>query len=155
MTDEVATLVLRQNYAQNRTLAASLAQAPQMLHVHARYLRRLERERRIRRRLDSLPGDKQLAERRSAGLGLTVPEFAVLLAHAKISAVGGVLRSGLPDDRYLRSVLSDYFPAPLRAGYGPEMESHPLRREIITTAVVNDMVDRSGITFLFRMNEET
>ncbi|HSZ30846.1 MAG TPA: hypothetical protein VK784_13965, partial [Pseudonocardiaceae bacterium] len=28
-------------------------------------------------------------------------------------------------------------------------------REIITTAVVNDMVDRSGTTFLFRMNEET
>src|SRR5499427_4858506 len=75
MTDEVAALVLRQNYAQNRTLAAAGAQSAQMLHVHSRYLRSLEREHRIGRRLDSLPGDKEIAERRSAGLGLTVPEF--------------------------------------------------------------------------------
>ena len=155
MTGEVATLVLRQNYLQNRALATARAQAAQMLHVHARYLRRLERERRIRRRMDALPGDKEIAERRAASLGLTVPEFAVLLAQAKISAVEDVLDSDLPDDPFLRSVLSAYFPAPLRVAYATQMHSHPLRREIITTAVVNDMVNRSGITFLFRMNEET
>ena len=44
---------------------------PQMLHVHARYIRKLERDGRIRRRLDVLPGDKEIAERRSAGTGLT------------------------------------------------------------------------------------
>jgi glutamate dehydrogenase len=155
MTGEVAALVLRQNYDQNRTLAAARAQAAQMLHVHARYLRKLERERRIRRDIDSLPGDKEIAERRRGSLGLTVPEFAVLLAQAKISAVEDVLGSDLPDDPFLRSVLSAYFPAPLRAAYADEMVRHPLRREIITTAVVNEMVNRSGTTFLFRMNEET
>jgi glutamate dehydrogenase len=155
MTDEVAELVLRQNYGQNRALAAAAAQSAQMLHVHARYLRRLERERRIGRRLDSLPGDKEIAERRSAGLGLTVPEFAVLLAQAKISAVQEVLHSTLPDDPFLRSVLTAYFPEPLRAAYAGEMDTHPLRREIVTTMVVNDMVNRAGTTFLFRMNEET
>src|SRR5215813_2234860 len=86
MTGDVAALVLRENYHQDRTLAAARAQAAQMLHVHARYLRKLERERRIRRELDSLPGDKEIAERRRGSLGLTVPEFAVLLAQAKISA---------------------------------------------------------------------
>ncbi len=35
------------------------------------------------------------------------------------------------------------------------MQAHRLHREIITTAVVNDMVDRAGITFAFRLNEET
>ncbi len=155
MTDEVAELVLRQNYGQNRALAAASAQSAQMLHVHARYLRRLERERRIGRRLDSLPGDKEIAERRSAGLGLTVPEFAVLLAQAKISAVQEVLHSTLPDDPFLRSVLTSYFPEPLRTAYAGEMDAHPLRREIVTTMVVNDMVNRAGTTFLFRMNEET
>ena len=155
MTDEVATLVLRQNADQNRALAAARAQAAQMLHVHARYLRRLERDRRVRRHMDSLPGEKEIAERRSAGLGLTSPEFAVLLAQAKISAVQDVLESDLPDDGFLRSVLSDYFPAPLRSTYASRMDQHPLRREIITTVVVNDMVNESGTTFLFRMNEET
>src|SRR3984893_13758065 len=155
MTGEVGGLVLVHNYLQNRALAASRAQAPQMLHVHARYIRKLERDKRIRRRLEVLPGEKEIAERRSAGTGLTGPEFSVLLAHTKIAAAQEVLASGLPDDRYLRGALTSYFPAPLRKRYSGRMESHRLHREIITTAVVNDMVDRSGLTFAFRLNEET
>ena len=155
MTDEVAALVLAHNYHQNRTLAAAGAQAAQMLHVHARYIRKLERDRRIHRRLDVLPGDRELAERRAAGVGLTTPEFAVLLAQTKIAATQEVLASDLPDDAYLRRVLVGYFPTPLGERYSGLMPSHRLHREIITTAVVNDMVDRAGITFAFRLNEET
>jgi glutamate dehydrogenase len=155
MTDEVAALVLAHNYQQNRALAAARAQAAQMLHVHARYIRKLERDRRIHRRLDVLPGDREIAERRSAGTGLTVPEFSLLLAQTKIAAAQDVLASDLPDDSYLRRVLVSYFPTPLQRRYSGLMAAHRLHREIITTAVVNDMVDRSGITFAFRLNEET
>ena len=155
MTDEVGALVLAHNYRQNRALAASRAQDVAMLHVHARYIRRLELDRRIRRRLDVLPGDREIAERRSAGTGLTVPEFAVLLAQTKIASTQEVLASDLPDDPYLQRVLVDYFPTPLRERYAGRMRDHRLHREIITTAAVNDMVDRSGITFTFRLNEET
>src|SRR5260370_6307941 len=126
-----------------------------MLHVHARYIRKLERDGRIRRRLDVLPNDREIAERRSAGTGLVTPEFSVLLAHTKISATQDVLASDLPDDPYLRHVLTEYFPTPLRRKYAARMGDHRLHREIITTSVVNDMVDRSGITFGFRLNEET
>jgi glutamate dehydrogenase len=155
MTDEVAALVLRHNYHQNRALASSRAQAPQMLHVHSRMMRKMARDGRLRRKLEVLPGDKEVAERRSAGLGLTGPEFAVLLAQVKIAAEEEMLASTLPDDPYLQSVLTAYFPEPLRESFADQMRTHPLRREIITTEVVNDMVDRSGTTFLFRMNEET
>ncbi|HEX4658685.1 MAG TPA: NAD-glutamate dehydrogenase domain-containing protein, partial [Streptosporangiaceae bacterium] len=155
MTGEVGSLVLEHNYQQNRTLAAARAQAPQMLHVHARYIRKLERDKRIQRGLDVLPGEKEIAERRSAGAGLTGPEFSVLLAHTKIGAGQEIRASGLPDDPYLHQVLTGYFPVPLRERYAGRMGAHRLHREIITTAVVNDMVDRSGITFAFRLNEET
>ncbi|MGO8959941.1 MAG: NAD-glutamate dehydrogenase [Streptosporangiaceae bacterium] len=155
MTDEVAEHVLEHNYQQNRALAASWAQSAQMLHVHARYIRKLERDGRIRRRLDVLPNDREIAERRSAGTGLVTPEFSVLLAHTKIAAAQEVLASSLPDDPYLRRVLTAYFPSPLRRKYAARMREHRLHREIITTSVVNDMVDRSGITFAFRLNEET
>ena len=155
MTAEVGRLVLAHNYQQNRALAAARAQAPQMLHVHARYIRMLEREGRIRRRLDVLPADKDIVERRSSSAGLTLPEFSVLLAHTKISAGQEVLASQVPDDPYLRRVLSSYFPAELRGRFTDRMRAHRLHREIITTAVINDMVDRSGITFAFRLNEET
>ncbi len=155
MTDEVGRLVLADNYHQNRALAAARAQASQLLHVHARYIRKLEREGRIRRRLDVLPADKDIAERRSTSSGLTLPEFSVLLAHTKIAAGQEVLASAVPDDPYLKRVLSGYFPVPLRNRFTDRMTSHRLHREIITTAVINDMVDRSGITFTFRLNEET
>jgi glutamate dehydrogenase len=155
MTDEVAEQVLEHNYQQNRALAASWAQSAQMLHVHARYIRKLERDGRIRRRLDVLPNDREIAERRSAGTGLVTPEFSVLLAQTKIAAAQEVLASSLPDDPYLRQVLTAYFPSPLRRKYAARMGEHRLHREIITTSVVNDMVDRSGTTFGFRLNEET
>jgi glutamate dehydrogenase len=155
MTDDVANLVLAHNYHQNRALAASRAQAGQMLHVHARYIRKLEREGRIRRRLDVLPAEKDIAERRSASGGLTLPEFSVLLAHTKIATGQEVLASNVPDDPYLRRVLSAYFPAELRGAFTGRMSAHPLHREIISTVVVNDMVDRGGITFAFRLSEET
>jgi glutamate dehydrogenase len=155
MTGEVADLVLTHNYLQNRVLAAARAQAAQMLHVHARYIRKLERDGRIERRLDVLPGGKEIAERRSAGTGLTGPEFAVLLTQTKIAAAQDVLASDLPDDPYLRRFLTGYFPEPLRERYPDRMPGHRLHREIITTEVINDMVDRSGITFAFRLNEET
>ncbi len=155
MTGEVATLVLRHNYAQNMALATARAQATNMLHVHARYLRQLERDNRLRRGQDAVPGEKEIAERRSAGKGLANPELALLLAHTKIAAAEEVLASGLADDPYLRRELTGYFPAPLRASQSGRMGSHPLRHEIITTSVVNEMVDMSGTTFAFRLNEET
>ena len=155
MTDEVAEQVLEHNYQQNRTLAASYAQSAQMLHVHTRYIRKLERDGKIRRRLDVLPTDREIAERRSAGTGLVIPEFSVLLAHTKIDTTQELLASGLPDDPCLQRVLVDYFASPLRQKYSGEMGGHRLHREIITTSVVNDMVDRSGITYVFRLNEET
>ncbi|WP_018653405.1 NAD-glutamate dehydrogenase [Actinomadura flavalba] len=155
MTDEVGALVLRDNYAQNVVLAAAREQAPAMLHVHTRKMRRLERTGRLKRRLEFLPDDKALSERRQAGQGLTGPEFSVLLAYAKLSLDGDLGPSDLPDDPYLESWLVDYFPTPLRERFRAAMDRHPLRREIITTAVVNDLVNASGITFVFRINEET
>jgi glutamate dehydrogenase len=155
MTDEVAELVLRDNYAQNVVLAAARAQAPAMLHLHARYLRKLEREGKLKRRLEFLPDDKTLAERRQAGLGLTGPEFATLLAYTKLTLDEEIRGSDLPDDPDLASRLVEYFPTPLRERFRDRMDRHPLRREIIATSVVNSMVNDSGTTFAFRLGEET
>ncbi|MDF5751114.1 NAD-glutamate dehydrogenase [Spongiactinospora sp. TRM90649] len=154
MTDEVAGLVLRDNYSQNVVLASSRAQALSMLHIHGRYLRKLERQGLVDRNLEFLPSDKTLAERRQAGLGLTAPEFSVLLAYTKLVADAELLGSDLPDDPYLASWLVSYFPSALRDRLREHMKSHPLRREIITTRVVNDMVNSSGTTFMFRFGEE-
>ncbi len=119
MTEEVGQLVLRDNYAQNVVLAASRAQAPSMLHVHARYMRKLERDGRLKRDLEFLPDDKALAERRQSGHGLTGPEFSVLLAYAKLALDAEIVASDLPDDPYLESWLVDYFPTRCASGSAP------------------------------------
>ncbi|RCV55916.1 NAD-glutamate dehydrogenase [Marinitenerispora sediminis] len=155
MTDEVARLVLRNNDDQNVALAAARTQASSMLHVHARYIRRLERAKKLKRKLEFLPDDKTVAARRSSGQGLTGPEFATLLSYAKITLGEEILASDLPNDPYLRTTLTEYFPTALRERFTDAMPQHPLSREIVTTQVVNDMVNRSGSTFAFRMNEET
>ncbi|MFC0862813.1 NAD-glutamate dehydrogenase [Sphaerimonospora cavernae] len=155
MTGEVGRLVLEDNHAQNVVLAAARAQAPEMLHIHARYVRRLERAGLLNRELEFLPSDKALAERRQAGLGLTGPEFAVLLAYTKLVVDGELLQSDIPDDPYLASWLVSYFPTALRERFRTYMDSHPLRREIITTGVVNDVVNFGGTSFVFRFTEET
>ncbi|NUW30065.1 NAD-glutamate dehydrogenase [Nonomuraea sp. SMC257] len=155
MTDEVADLVLRDNHAQNVVLAAARSQAVEMLHIHARYLRRLERDGLVNRELEFLPSDKTLAERRQARLGLTAPEFSVLLAYTKLVVDAELLASDLPDDPYLASWLVSYFPSALRERFREYMDAHPLRREIITTCVVNELVNSMGTTFMFRLAEET
>jgi len=155
MTGEVAEHVLAHNDAQNMALSVARYQAPRLLHVHARYIRKLAREGQVNLAQDGLPGNKEITERRTAAQGLTTPELSVLLAQTKNAATRDVLASDLPDDPYLQAELARYFPAPLRSRFAERMNSHRLRREIITTSVVNQMVDTGGTTFLFRLAEET
>ncbi len=155
MADEVAHLVLRNNYEQNRALANARAQTVSMIDVHARYISSLEREDLIDRTLEFLPTDRQLAERQASGVGLTTPEFAVLLAYTKTTNVREILASDLPDDPFVADEIARYFPTPLRERFRGEMERHRLRRDIVAMRIVNSTVNKAGISFDFRMTEET
>ncbi|WP_121254916.1 NAD-glutamate dehydrogenase [Nocardioides ferulae] len=155
MTDEVAALVLRDNYEQNLALANAAAHAPAMLHVHEDWMRRLERDGVLDRDLEGLPSRKEVRRRLEQREGLTVPELSVLLAWTKITLAERLLDSDQPDDPFLRSDLFAYFPSHMRQGYRPQMETHPLRREIIVTQIVNDLVNGAGITFWPRLAAES
>ncbi|MFI8880461.1 NAD-glutamate dehydrogenase [Streptomyces sp. NPDC055243] len=155
MTDEVGTLVLRNNYAQNTALSNAVAQSPSLLHAHQRFMRRLGRDGHLDRALEFLPTDRQIRELLSSGRGLSQPELAVLLAYTKITAADELIQTTLPDDDYLRGLLHAYFPAALREKFPEQIDEHALRREIITTVLVNDTVNTGGSTFLHRLREET
>jgi glutamate dehydrogenase len=154
MTDEVAALVLQNNYDQNLSLATSRELTPGSVSVQLRLMRELERRGRLDRALEFLPADEVVAQRQTAGIGLTGPELSVLLAYAKMSLKADLAASPLPDDPYFARVMHDYFPAQLQERYADRMEAHPLRRDIVITCLVNDMVDHGGSTFAFRVGED-
>jgi len=155
MTDEVAELVLRNNYAQNVALANAVRQAPDLLHAQQRLMRTLVREGRLDRQLEFLPTDRQIRERLSHGHGLTQPELAVLLAYTKIAITEELADTGLPDDPYLQRLAHAYFPSALRERFPERIDRHALRREIVTTVLVNDTVNTGGTTLVHRMKEES
>ena len=152
MTDDVARRVLLANHGQNLALSLAREQAPDMRQVHARFLTRLEEEGVLDRALEHLPSEAELEQR--APDGLTSPELSVLLGYAKIQLRAQLLGSTLPEDPWAGRALSAYFPAALQERL-PRVDLHPLRRQIISTVVVNDVVDRGGVTFAFRAVEET
>ncbi|MGH8776470.1 MAG: NAD-glutamate dehydrogenase [Jiangellaceae bacterium] len=155
MTDEVGELVLADNYGQNIALASGVAQAANLMHVHRALITKLEAKGKLDRALEFLPTDRQFAERSQAGRGLTSPELAVLLAYTKNTMYAELAASALPDDPYLRNALHAYFPNALRERYPDRIDEHPLRREIITTTVVNELVNQAGTTFGYRLGMET
>ena len=155
MTDDVAALVLRDNTFQNQVLLVTRTLSASLLDEQGRYMRHLSAGGRLNRRIEFLPSDDMLAERRKAGQGLTTPELAVLLAYHKMELYDQVLASDLPEDPYLSTTLERYFPARLREAFAPQLQRHPLKREIISTYVVNSMVNRVGPTFVHRLHEET
>ncbi|MET7637621.1 NAD-glutamate dehydrogenase [Streptomyces sp. NPDC005438] len=155
MTDEVGELVLRNNYAQNVSLANAVEQAPSLLHAHQRHMRSLSRQGMLNRGLEFLPNDRQVKERLTAGEGLTQPELAVMLAYTKITLAKELVDTSLPDDPYLQDLALAYFPVPLRERFAEEIRHHALIRQIVTTLLVNDTVNTGGSTFLHRMQEES
>jgi len=155
MTDEVAALVLRDNTFQTESLSVAGRVAPQLLDQQARFIRALERDGQLKRALEFLPSDAEIAERRARRIGLASPERAVLFAYSKIWLYHELLASDLPQEPTIAGALERYFPRPLRERFARHIQAHPLRREIIATHVTNSMVNRVGSTFVHRMREET
>ncbi len=154
MTDEVGRLVLVDNADQNDLMGTSRANAASLLSVHARQIKDFVAERGLNRELEALPSEKEIRRRTEAGLGLTSPELATLMAHVKLALKDDVLASDLPDQEAFAARLPRYFPARLRDQFGSEIRSHQLRREIVTTMLINDLVDTSGITYAYRISED-
>ncbi len=153
MTDEVSQLVLTDNEDQNDLIGTSRANAASLLPVHAMQIKYLE-ERGVNRELEALPSEKEIHRRTDVGMGLTSPELSTLMAHVKLGLKEEMLATELPDQDVFASRLPGYFPKALRDRFTPEIRTHQLRREIVTTRLINDLVDAAGISYAFRITED-
>ena len=155
MTDEVAALVLRDNYFQTQVISVTGRIAPLLLDAQGRFMQYLEKTGRLNRALEFLPDDTGLAARRARGEGLASPERAVMLAYAKMWLYDELLDSSLPDDPWVATALVRYFPRALGEKFPAYLPRHALKREIIATHVTNSMLNRVGSTYVHRVAEMT
>ena len=155
MTEDVAELVLRDNYLQTQCLTVTQQMGVRLLDRLGRFMRSLEKKGRLDRRLEFLPDDEELLERANRGIGLTRPELSVLLSYAKMELYDELLGSDLPDDACLRTDLATYFPHQIRERFAGPIERHRLRREIVATVVTNEIVNRVGINFVQEVREKS
>ena len=155
MTEDVAALVLRNNYLQTLSLSLTERRGVEDLGFLQRLMQVLEAKGELDRAVEFLPDGMEIAERRKRMQSLTRPELAVLLAYAKLSLKSELLESDVPDDPYLGHELARYFPQAMSARFPDALQKHRLRREIITTQLANSMINRGGPALVVRIADET
>ena len=153
-TDEVAELVLRNNYLQSQAISLMEQRALEDLSEHQQLLRWLERYGELDRAVEFLPDDEEIEQRRREGRGLTRPELALLLSYGKIALNRALSDSGSAADPYLARELERYFPQAFRRRFARRIKRHRLRRQIIITATTNSIVNRIGPALLMQCAQD-
>ena len=155
MTNDVARLCVANNYRQGLAISLSHRQGTSYLNDQEQLMLSLEKRGRLNRKIESLPSQVKMVERRKSGNKLTRAELGVLLAYTKITLFDDLLESSLPDDPFMQSVLLDYFPETMQKNHSFQLKKHLLRREIIATSLANSCINFAGITCISRLQEQT
>ena len=154
MTDEVASLVLTDNYLQTQCINQCYAGGTNALNELQRFMQHLESINRLDRPIEFLPDNEQIADRLAADEGLSRPEVSVLVSYSKMVMYDELLDSTFAEEPALQKMLIDYFPKVLGERFGDKIAEHRLRPEIIVSVVCNEFVNRLGPSFAFRMQHE-
>jgi len=155
MTDEVVGQVLQDNHRQSFSLSLIEAQSSRLLAEHMQFIHWLEKEGRLDRELERLPNDEEMLERQTDGKGLTRPELAVLLCYGKLQLKDELLASDITDDPCFSIELKRFFPSAVRERFAGRIAGHRLRREITSTQVTNEILNRMGASFVHRLQIES
>jgi glutamate dehydrogenase len=150
MTEEVGHKVLAHNYDQTLALTLQQAEGTGALDSQSRFMQALTVRGKLDRKVEGLPGDLRIGEMKTAGLALTRPELAVLMAYSKLELADEIVASKAPEDPFFEETLIRYFPGPL-AKFEKQMQGHRLRREIVATVLCNEIVNMTGPTFPDRL----
>ncbi len=151
MTTEVAQLVLRNNYLQSLAISLTERRGTENREELGRLMGAMEASGQLNRKVETLPNDAEFSERYAAGKPLTRPEIGVLLSYAKLTLFDALVASPLPDEPYLQHLLTDYFPSKMQKTYAADITSHRLHREIVATALANQVVNRGGPGFVQKL----
>lgn len=155
MTADVIKLVLYNNYRQTQAISFAADQAAANIELHSLYIEELERVANLDRKLEFLPEEKVLKERKLAGKGITRPALAIIMSYSKSNLKQMILASDVPEDPYVTSFLRSAFPKIIQKKYTEQLEQHRLKREIIAMQLSNTIINQMGFSFTFRLYDET
>jgi glutamate dehydrogenase len=153
MTEDVARLVLKDNYDQTLALSVAETTSPRDIEAQSRFMRELERKGMLDREVEFLPSDEAMKGLQREGRRLTRPELSVILAYAKLDLDNAINESELASDPYFEALLTGYFPPLAATRFQSELKRHRLAREIIGTELANRVVNLAGPLFPLRMRE--
>ncbi|SEI72667.1 glutamate dehydrogenase [Allopseudospirillum japonicum] len=151
MTDEVAMLVLLDNYRQTQAIGLAQHTSAEDLSALRNFMRDLVQRGVLNPELEGLPTDKALAERQAQGQGLSLPEVCVLISYAKIDLKEAIKATELADEPWIQREIYQVFPLVLVERYGDALQQHPLHKEILAMRLANDLIDHMGISFVHRL----
>ena len=147
---EVAAQVLKDNRDQVLLLSLEQIRSRTEASVFRDHMTAIEQRGLLRRAEEALPTREALSERHARFAGLTRPELAVLTAYTKLDLSQRLESSEVVNDPYLVDrYLRPYFPSAIKQKFGDEIPGHRLRRELVATQLVNELVDTMGATFVF------
>lgn len=155
MEEEVGVIVLDDAYCQSESISVTERQGVSIVKEQIRFIHDMEKAGHLNRALEYIPDDETLLEREKQGMGLTRPELSVLVAYGKMVLKEELVHDDIANDEFQSQLLTHYFPTELRKRYVDHMVNHPLRSEIIATALANQMVNEMGCNFVTRLQEET
>ena len=155
-TNEVAYKVLRNCYSQSMALSLDYMRARRRPAAFREVIHRFERDGILDTALEYLPTGEDLIDRENAGMHLTRPELATLLAYAKLHLKRSITASSVSRDPAMMELVEDYFPfGALKEVGDADLESHRLRPHISSMLLTNRFVDRMGATAHIQLMEET
>ncbi len=155
VADDVVQAILYDNFLQAQILSQEAAASKRTVEQYGELMDRLDRDGILDREIEFLPTADEMIQRAKDGVGMTRPELAVLLAYAKRNLTDLLVRSDLPDDPHFEADLLSYFPPLVSERFGDEIAQHPLRRELISTIVANQILNSLGSTFYSNMRTRT
>lgn len=155
MTDNVAALVLVDNYKQTQALSLLEHSIAYNIGMFAKLISTLEKEILLNREVEFLPSDAELIRRAATHEKLTRPELSVILSYSKMYIYKELLTSKIAEDKFSESLLLDYFPEIMKKRFEEEIHSHQLRKEIILTIITNKIVNQLGGPIIEHIKAET
>jgi glutamate dehydrogenase len=154
-TDEVAELVLLNNRGQHRLISMDAIRSETQFKVHCDLVRSFVASGHLDAQSERIPGQSQLEIMEEKGEQMPRPVLAVLQAYVKMEVYKELLESLPWHESYFDELYARYFPNTMLDKFRDHIDTHQLRKEIITTIVTNELVNQAGMTFMFRMKRQT